>query len=150
MKTKLGISAGLLAFICFLVGQFFGGISFIVLAGYILLVEEDEFLRASALKALFIILFVDVLDLLVGLLPDLFTLIDWFTRIFNAETRFNNVAAIAKIDQIIDFVMWIVLWCKKVLMLVLAFLALSKKTISVPFVEGFIKKHAKVEKNTEE
>ena len=143
MKSKLGIHIGFLACLCFLVGQFLGTVPLVLLVGYILIAEESDFVRISAIKALLIVVFVSVLDALIGLLPDLFTFIDWFTRIFNADTKFNNIEAIAKINQILDFIVWIILFCKKILMLLLAFMACGMKTIKVPFVEGLIAKYAR-------
>ncbi len=143
MKSKLGIHIGFLACLCFLVGYFFGSVPLVLLVGYILIAEDSDFVRVSAVKSLLIVLMVDVLVLLIGLLPDLFDFINWFTRIFNADTQFNNTEAIAKINQIFDFIVWIVRFCEKILMMLLAFMACGMKTIKVPFVEGLIAKYAR-------
>ncbi|MBR0131681.1 MAG: hypothetical protein IKR27_09785 [Lachnospiraceae bacterium] len=143
MKSKLGIHIGFLACLCFLVGYFMGGISLIALVGYILIAEDSDFVRISAVKSLLIVLFVSVLHALVGLLPDVFDFINWFTRIFNADTQFNSTEAISKINQIFDFIDWIIDFCKKILMLLLAFMACGMKTIKVPFIEGLIAKYAR-------
>ncbi len=141
MKSKLGIKIGFLACLCYLVGQFFGVVPLTLLTGYILLKEESDFVKISAIKAMLIVLFVYVLNALIGLLPDCFTFIDWFTRIFGADTSFNSLKAVAKIDQILDFIIWIIGFCKKVVMLFLAFLACGMKTIKVPVVDGLIEKY---------
>ena len=147
MKSKLGIHIGFLACICFLVAQFGGLIPLLLLAGYILLCEDNYFLRMSALKALLIVLIASVLTTLIGLIPDvLFNLINWFTRIFGADTTFNNLKAIVKIDQIFSFLTWIVTTCKMLLLLALAFLACKIKTIPIPFVDKLYDKYCDVKK----
>ncbi|MBR4164617.1 MAG: hypothetical protein IKR43_00050, partial [Lachnospiraceae bacterium] len=62
MKSKLGIHIGFLACICFLVAQFGGLTPLALLAGYVLIREENDFLRMSALKALMIVLCAAVLN----------------------------------------------------------------------------------------
>ena len=136
MKSKLGIHIGFLACICFLVAQFGGLVPLILLAGYILLCEENYFLRMSALKAVLIVLLASVLSTLFTLIPNvLFDLCDRLSRIFGAETYFNNLAAISKINQIFSFLSWIVSTAKLLLLLLLAFLACGIKTIKIPFVD---------------
>ena len=142
MKSKLGIHVGFLACICFLVAQFGGWVPLVLLAGYILLFEENYFLRMSALKAFLILLFFTLLSTLINLIPDvLFDFINWFTRIFDAERTFNNLTAVAKINQIFDFLAWIVSTCRLLLLLLLAFLACRFKTIPVPFVDKLYEKY---------
>ena len=51
-KTKLGISVGLFGAIIFAVALFGGYIPSILLVGYVLLMETNEWLRKSAVKAL--------------------------------------------------------------------------------------------------
>ena len=143
MKSKLGLHIGFFACLCFLVAQFGGLIPAVLLVGYVLICEQNDFLRMSALKAFLIVLFSSVLVFLIDVIPDiLFGLFDKISRIFNAETAFNNLKAIVKIDQIFSFLSWIVTTCKSVLLLLLAFLALKVKTIPVPLVDGLIDKYA--------
>ena len=142
MKSKLGIHVGFLACICFLVAQFGGLVPLLLLAGYILLCENNYFLRMSALKALLIVLFASLLSVLCTLIPDvLFDFIDKITRIFGAETYFNNLKAVSKINQIFSFLAWIVSTCKLLLLLLLAFLACKIKTLPIPFVDKLYDKY---------
>jgi uncharacterized membrane protein len=141
MKSKLGIHCGFLACLCFLVGQFFGGVALSILVGYILLKEENEFLRFSALKALVIVLFVSVLNNLIYLLPDFFGLIDSITRIFDADTYFNNIEFISKLNQVLSLCTSIVSFAKEILMLVLALFATKIKTIKLPVIDPVLAKY---------
>ena len=141
MKSRLGIHIGFLACICFLAAQFGGIVPITLLAGYVLICEENDFLRMSALKAFLIVLFVSVLNFLIGVLPDIiFELFDRISRIFGADTPFGNLSAINKIEQIFNFFIWIVNTCKALLLLLLAFLACRIKTVNVPIIDNLIDK----------
>ena len=141
MKSKLGIHCGFLACLCFLVGQFAGAVALTIMAGYILLKEENEFLRFSALKALVIVLFVSALNWIVDILPNCCTFIDWITRIVNASQSFNSNEVISKINQIFDFILWIIGFAKSALMLLLAVKACKIQTIKLPVVDDVINKY---------
>ena len=52
MKTKIGISIGLLGSAVYFVGLVGGWIPLILIAGYVLLSEAYEWLRMSAIKAI--------------------------------------------------------------------------------------------------
>ena len=146
MKSKLGIHIGFLACLCFLAAQFGGLVPLTLFVGYVLIVEENDFLRMSAIKAFLIVLFVSLLNWLIGVLPDIiFELFDRISRIFGAETPFGNLKAINKIEQIFNFFIWIVNTCKAILLLLLAFLACRIKTIRLPLIDKLIDKFAKRE-----
>lgn len=51
MKTKLGISVGLLGTMVYFAALFGGYTPVILLAGYVLLFEENEWLKKAAIKA---------------------------------------------------------------------------------------------------
>ena len=50
-KTKLGITTGLLAALAYFTGCFSGYLLLFLVAGYVLLKEEDEWLRKNVVKA---------------------------------------------------------------------------------------------------
>ena len=146
MKSKLGIHIGFLACLGFLAAQFGGLVPLTLFVGYVLIVEDNDFLRMSALKAFLIVLFVSLLNWLIGVLPDIiFELFDRISRIFGAETPFGNLKAITKIEQIFNFFIWLVNTCKAILLLLLALLACRIKTIRLPLIDKLIDKFAKRE-----
>ncbi len=55
-KTKLGISVGLLGAAIYFMGLFSGYMVAVLLAGYVLLFEENEWLKKSAVKAIAVVL----------------------------------------------------------------------------------------------
>lgn len=78
-KTKLGLSVGLLTSLLFFSGLMSNLIVFLV-AGYILLVEENEWLRKAAVKAMVIVALFAVAQGMIGVLGDLFLAVSSITR----------------------------------------------------------------------
>ncbi len=147
MKAKLGIHIGFFACIIFLVAQFGGLIPATLLVGYVLIREENDFLRMSAIKALLIVLVASVLNFTIGVIPDiLFELFDKVSRIFGADTPFGSLRAVAKIEQVFDLFSWLVSTGKAILLLLLAILACWIKTVKLPVIDNMIGKYAGKEK----
>ena len=143
MKANIGIHIGILAAIGFLVAQFGGLVPLVLIVGYVLLKEENDFLRMSVLKALAIVLAASVLNFLIGVIPDiLFEFIDRLTRLYGASTSFENLKAIMKIEQFFTFLAWLVSTCKAILLVLLACLACGVKTIKLPVIDKLIEKYA--------
>lgn len=55
-KTKLGISAGLLGAVLYFMGIFSGYLLVVLLAAYVLVYEENGWLKQSAVRAVAILL----------------------------------------------------------------------------------------------
>ena len=79
-KTKLGISVELLGVIVFAAALFGGYFPLLLVAGYILLREENEWLRKSAVQAVTTSIVFSFLIYTVGLIPDA---LDWFGSLIN-------------------------------------------------------------------
>ena len=54
-KTKIGMTVGLLGAAIYFIGLFSGYLTVVLLIGYVLLFEENEWLRKSAVKAVALI-----------------------------------------------------------------------------------------------
>lgn len=106
-KTKLGISVGLAgAFICFL-GYFLGITSwaFIAIVGFVLLKEENEWLRRLSLKVVLVSAFFMLIPLFLGFVQDGFDIIN---RMFNSTISWpisldSYIRDIASILEVIVF-----------------------------------------------
>ena len=70
-RSKLGLPAGVAAALMYLVGLFGGYLAAIFAAGFILLQEEENFIRRAAVKTLLIMFAYSVLNVLILLLPDI-------------------------------------------------------------------------------
>ena len=107
MKTKLGISVGLMGAALYL-GSYYGGyVVMALMVGYVLLCEENQWLKTAAVKAALIVLSFSLLN----------TLIDLF-RVFRGNLY------IPFIDNVSNLFSNILSLLKKVLMIGLAALAL--------------------------
>ena len=83
VKTRLGVSTKVLGAAALLMFCFGGYLPGLVLAGYILLFEGDQDLRATALVATGLQLGFSLLVYVVGFLPDLLGIIESFMNILN-------------------------------------------------------------------
>lgn len=135
MKTKLGISVAMMAAITYLLGFFSGYLALILIAGYVLLFETDEWLKKSVVKALGISLVFTLASTLIGLIPNFVNLIDSLLRIFEEEFE------VEVLSNLVIFVQNVLGFCEKLLMLALAFLAAKAKTIKLPVLDDMIEKN---------
>lgn len=132
-KTRLGISVGLLAAILYLLGLL-NLLGLVVVAGYILFCESNEWLRKSAVKAVILYAVFALISIFFGIINDAFgilnTMIGW---IFSFRLGFP-----LQLDDIIQYVASIL---KTILFLALAAMALKQKTIPMGPIDKAIEKH---------
>lgn len=135
MKTKLGISVAMTTLLLYCSG-IFGGLTVLVLvAGYVLLAEENTALRQTAVKVLTLVfaftLAAQVLSLvpsIVGLLPQLFSIFDVYISI--------NV-----LDSVFALLINILYLAQDILLLVMGVFALLGKELPIKPLDDFVAKH---------
>ncbi len=132
MKTKLGVSVGVLAAATYFMGLFGGYIALIAIVGYVLLFEQDSWLRKSAVKAFALTVIFSVVYQLVGFIPDLMELIDDVFGIFGSD--FN----LRIIDYIVYFIQDVVGILEKLVFLILAFMSLRQNTINISAIDNLV------------
>lgn len=134
-KTKLGISVGLLGAAIYFMGLFSGYLVAILLAGYVLLCEDNEWLKKSAVKAVSVMALFSFLATVVNLIPNAISIIDYIVSMFggNFYVAFlsNLVSAVVAVLDIIE----------KLVLLGLGAKALNQGTITVPVVDKLINKY---------
>ena len=134
-KTKLGISVGIAGAAIYFVAYFGGYIPAILMAGYVLIAEENLWLKRSAVKAVTTLACFSVLFAIIGLLPDALSWIQTLVNVFNGSFDYGIVSKILSVfTEAISIV-------KTVIFLMLGVKALSMATIKVPFVDNFINKY---------
>ncbi len=142
-KTKLGISVNLLAALVFFL-TFFGGITpTLLLTGYILLKEEDAWLKKTAVKATLITLVFTILtSATFGLVSDVTIIIDYFHHVAEKYAPSNAVLDYlpTALSRILDLI-------EKIVMLALGFLALAHISPRIPLLDNFLDKHLTAESN---
>lgn len=134
-KTKLGISVGLMGFITYLACYFGGYIVAILLFGYILLVENNQWLRKTAVKALILTIAFSVLPEIIQLIPEAIEFIGKIVGLFGG----NFHASI--ITGIINLLTSAIGLVKAVLFILLGIKALSQGSITVPIIDDMTNKN---------
>lgn len=135
MKAKLGISVGLLGAATYFIALFGSYTPLLLLVGYILIVEENIWLKKAAIKSIALCMFFSLINSVIGLIPSLIYLIDDLLNIFDSSF------SIPVITSIIIFIQSAVSFVKTVLLLGLGITALNQGTIKFPFIDKLIDKH---------
>lgn len=133
-KTKIGISVGLLGAAIYFMGLLGGYVATVLLVGYVLLFEENEWLRKSSVKAIGIMILFSLLSSVIGLIPNAINFIDYIFSIFGSYFRISVVSdLIGAINTALTVI-------EKLLMIGLGIKALNQGTMSVPVVDKLIDK----------
>ena len=133
-KTRLGISVGLLGAAVYFMGLL-GIIPLLLVAGYILLLEQNEWLKRCAVKAAVIYVLFALVPALVGVIGDAFgfinVIIGWFPGTFRLSFP-------GDIDNLINIAAEIL---RAILLLVLGFTALSQGSVEGGKVDNIVNKN---------
>ena len=134
-KTRLGISVGMLGAAIYLTGRFSGYVVAVLMAGYVLLFEENSWLRRSAVKAVSLMVFFSFITVLINLIPNAISSINYIASMFGSSFYAvfitNLVSAVTSIIDIIEKLLFIGLGVK----------ALNQGTITAPVVDKLVSKY---------
>ena len=130
-KAKLGISVGLLGAAIYLTALSGSLLGLLVLAGYVLLVEDNQWLRLSAVKAVAVYLFFTFVIQAVGYVPDVLGII----------SVFNAYISVPVLNDIVTLVKDLIYLAEKIFLMVLGVKALNQGTVAVPFVDKLVVKY---------
>lgn len=134
-KTKLGITVGLMgAAVCFS-GLFGGYLVTMLLAAYVLMFEENEWLKKTAVKSVALMILFSVVYTLINLIPNAIGFVD---KVFAIVGGNFSIAIISNIVSVFTSAIDII---EKLLFIGLGFKALNQGTISVPVVDKLINKY---------
>lgn len=132
-KTKIGITVGLMGAALF----FLGATSFLcafILAGYILLVEENEWLKKCAIKMMVIVVAFSLLTIGVGMIKDVFSILN-----LTLGSALNmNIRVPLNLDSIVIYILNL---CENIILGVMGLRALTIGTMKLNFVDKIITKH---------
>lgn len=133
--TKLRISVGLLGAVVYFSSLFGGYVASLLLTGYILLIEENEWLRKSAVKAVILMVCFSAASTLIYLLPDAISFISEIVSAFGGVFYISFISGLAgaaySAINIIERLLFICLGIK----------ALNQGTIAIPIVDKLIEKY---------
>lgn len=140
-KTKLGISVGVLCAILFFVGFFGGWIPTLLIAGYILLNEENPWLKKTTIKAVMLMLLFAIVPAILNLIPGLFDIITSTVLIFKDYLKGEFFGILSDIERVISTINTIIYYAEKIIFLLLGFLALKQSTIKLPLIDDLLNKY---------
>ncbi|WP_294498926.1 hypothetical protein [uncultured Gemmiger sp.] len=136
-KTRLGISVGLMGAALYLTAFFGGIIPVLLLAGYVLLFEENPWLRMAAVKAVAVLLAFAFLTSAIGMITDL---TDMVVDLFGIA-RLSLSTLLSPFTSFMSFIYDIVNFIEKLLFFALGVTALFQGNIPVPVVDNLIRNH---------
>lgn len=128
LKTKLGISIALVGAAMY----FLGAISFtpaVLLAGYVLIAEQNEWVKRQAAKMIGVVVLFGLLSIAVGWIDDVVGVLNIIVRWFNSDVY---LSVPANLTNLIRYIISIV---KEVLLLVMGFKALGMKNVKIGLID---------------
>ena len=128
LKTKLGISIALVGAAMY----FLGAISFVpamLLAGYVLIVEQNEWLKRQAAKMIGVVVVFGLLSIAVGWIDDVVYMLGIIVRWFSKDTYLSVPANLTTLCQ------YIITLAKEVFLLMMGFMALGMKNVKLGIVD---------------
>lgn len=134
-KTKLGISVSLFGALIFTAAFFGGYLPSIIVLGYVLLFESNEWLKKSAVKAVATLAVFSFVTAVIGLVPDAINWIAGVINTFGASLRFEFI------NDVFSDIKGIISILKDLVFLGLIFKALNQGTIKLPVVDDLINKY---------
>lgn len=134
-KTKLGISVGLLGAALYFTCFFGGYTAAIILAGYILLFEEDSWLKRTTVKGVALMFGFAILSSLIYLIPNAIGIIDSIFSIFGGNFYISFVS------NIINVIMDVLTVIEKLLFIALGIKALKQETIEITVIDSLVSKY---------
>ena len=133
-KTKLGIAKTLFAAIVCLLGLYGGYTPMLLVLGYVLLVEDDAWLKKFAVKILVIMLAFSVASTVISLIPDLMNLVYSLLGIFGVNIY------LSVIDRAFNFLSGVLYLAKTLLLVFLAVISFLGKSFKLPLVDDLLDK----------
>lgn len=134
-KTRFGITVGLLGAALYFLSLFNGYLLPTLLAAYILLFEENLWLKKTAVKSVALLVTFSLLSALVYLLPDTINFIHYVVWLFDGHFSIDIV------DKLVNIISAGLSLLKTVLFIGLGLKALNQSSITVPVVDKLIEKY---------
>jgi hypothetical protein len=138
-KTKLGISVGLLGAALYFLGLV-NTTALILLAGYVLLREDNLWLRKTAVKAVVISVSFSLLSVVITSGNDLFAFLNSILSWFQDPEDFTafQFKYPFELETILRNILYLV---ENILLLILGFMALKQGSIKIGVFDNTVNKH---------
>jgi len=133
-KTKLGISISLLGGGLYFIGLM-GLTPLIIAVGYVLVMEENQWLKRVAVKAVAVVLFFAILSNAVGLISDSSSFLT------NLVALFRGSINLATVNRLVALLRTVISFASTLCLLLLGFKAMKMGDVSVGAVDKVIDKN---------
>ena len=131
-KTKLGLNVGMMAALVYMVCNFAGYTVALMLVGYVLLCEDNAWLKKCALKGTLIMIALSVCNSVINLIPNIISIPLDLLNIFGFNLYFNFMYEITNLFyNLLSLV-------ETVVLLMLSFKAVSKLDLPVPVIDKLV------------
>lgn len=134
-KSRLGISVGLLGAMVYFSGLINGLLLITLLAGYILLAEDNEWLRRTSVKAVVLCVVFSFASIVVSFVPEAISVINSFVSIFGGSF------SIPFVISLVDFINDAIIFTRNILFVILGLKALNQGTIVISVIDKMINKY---------
>lgn len=134
-KTKLSIPTTVLAAIACLFALYGGYVITGILVGYVLLVEENAWLKKFCVKILALMLIFSLASTALNLIPNLLELLNSLLRIFDDYIDLNTIY------NIFGFFTSALSLFKTVVFILIGIFALTGKAVKIPVVDPLVDKY---------
>ncbi len=134
LKSKLGISIALVGAAMY----FLGAVSFIpavLLAGYVLIAEQNEWLRRQAAKMIGVVIVFGLLSIAVGWLDDAASVLNIIVGWFDDDVYIRIPANLTSLCQ------YVISLAREIFLLVMGFMALGMKGVKLGVVDKQLDKY---------
>lgn len=135
MKTKLGISVAFMTALLYCSGIFGGLTVLLLVAGYVLLAEENTSLRQTAAKVLAIVFAFTLATQALSLIPDVLNIIPRLLSIFGVYF------AIPYVDSIFGFLSNLLYLAQDIVLIVMGVFAVLGKNLPIKPLDDLVQKH---------
>jgi len=133
-KTRLGITISLLGGALYFIGLM-GITPLIIAAGYVLVMEENQWLKRVAVKAVAVVLFFTILSNLVGLVGDSSSFLNNLVQLFNGSIN------LATVNRLVSMARIVISFISTLCLLMLGFRAMKMGDVRVGAVDRAVDKN---------
>ena len=131
-QTKLGITIGMLSAVVYFTALAGGYLALFLLVGYILLFEQNDWLRRVCYKAVALSIVFSVAAMAINLVPQAFGCLSNFLAIFNGYLPYGVISSI------VTFIVSVINIVETALFLLLMIKAIKLQDVKVQKIDNFI------------
>lgn len=134
LKTKLGVSIALVGAAMYFLGAY-SFIPAVLLAGYVLIAEQNEWLKRQAAKMIGVVLLFGILSIAVSWLDDVVSVLNIIIHWFDKGASYLSIPA-----NLTSLCQYIISLSKEIFLIVMGFMALGMKNVKLGAIDKLLDK----------